>query len=70
MLIKGGSDWTDAGADMVDVPDDLSMDAAYLDYGLWYRQLDRDKEDYLTFIEWLKVHRGATESKVESFWEE
>lgn len=69
VLITGGSDWTDASADLIEVPDDLNMTIAHIDYQNWLRTLTDRKGEYLMFRDWLKSHRGAIDSKIETFEE-
>lgn len=69
VLITGGSDWTDASAELIEVPADLKMADAHFDYQNWQRTLTDRPKQYLTFREWLKAHRGATDSNIETFEE-
>ena len=67
VLITGGMDWTDASADLIEVPGELDMAVAKNDYEMWLRTLNDRRKEYLTFIDWLKAHRGATDSTIETF---
>lgn len=69
VLITGGSDWTDASADLIEVPDDMDMAVANNDYLAWLRTLTDRQSQYLTFCDWLKAHRGARRSDIETFEE-
>lgn len=69
VMILGGSDWADASADAVAVPDDMDLEEQKRLYRKWLTE-DRCalKQEYQTFYTWLLNH-GCEESTIEEFWE-
>jgi hypothetical protein len=70
--IEQGSDWTDAGYDILDVPDEMDLMVMEEEWRVWYNEKylpaykDKTKTliPYVEFVEFLK-QRGAREAKVE-----
>ncbi len=73
VIITSGGDWTDAGFDVLEVPDGMDLAAEARAHRDWYKQeylpAPVGTIKYLSFAQWLKAKRGATDSKIEVFAE-
>lgn len=67
IAIHSGDDWAYVSADYVVAPDDLDIDKALADYNRWKRTTYtgpiEGRPKYLSFDEWLLVHRGCRLTK-------
>lgn len=74
VAIYTGSDWTDASAEHVRVPDELVLEEAQKRYGEWYRNeycgaalRPTGQIAYMTFRQWLMSREGCLESEIEEY---
>ena len=67
VLICGGGDWADASADLLDIPDTVTipLEQLYQGYQIWWRQARVERTPDKTFPEWLKSEFGAQDSACE-----
>lgn len=71
IAVMNGGDWTDAGVDWIEIPDDMDLKEMHRQYRTWYAKYlsSGGKEPFLDFPEFLKT-KGATDTdKVEEFWD-
>ena len=69
VLILGGGDWADASAELLNVPANLDLDLAHKEYRQWYSTY-KVGDKYFNFTEWLRENKNATDSSVESYYDE
>lgn len=67
VAIMGGGDWADASVSLLSVPENLDIEAAKEEYDEWRE--GKKHPEYMTFVEWLRAHKGATDSTVEEYWD-
>lgn len=65
-----GCDWADAACTHLEVPDDLTFEAAYKEWSDWYygqyvKTVVENKVAYESFVDFLKRKYGAVESHME-----